>query len=257
MRELFIQFSKFACFVDVDNAESREEVKDKINSKNGMHYDWFLEHTGDCNWVLYNTDAFEIIQMGLSNILHYKQDCGVSPTMPFNGSSCYGMFSNINLSDVPLAQFSTANVINMAHMFEGASGITTETVEHLTTDEVEDAEAMFADSTIEELDVSSFNTKNLQDASCMFAGCEYLETLYVIGWDLTELQTSHEMFRGCSNLSTILAVENWESGWTVDDEDMFLDCFSLPDYDEDAIGFRMARTEEVGGYFTYAYQDRH
>lgn len=154
--EILIQLRTGDYTVDVENVESREDVKTMINDLEEEHYDWFQETTGTCNWVLFNTDIFEITVFGSHKILHYKQDCGIDPVMPINASSCYGMFYGINLSEVSLAQFSTANVEIMAHMFEGTTGMTTEAIEHLTTYTVKSMHAMFADSDCESLNLSDF-----------------------------------------------------------------------------------------------------
>jgi surface protein len=51
------------------------------------------------------------------------------------------------------------------------------------------------------LDVSGFNTSNVEDMLCMFFGCESLKTIYVgTGWNINKVEESEEMFKDCTSL---------------------------------------------------------
>ena len=58
---------------------------------------------------------------------------------------------------------------------------------------------------IENLDVSK-----LEDASCMFYGCENLVELDLTNWNPISLEIAWNMFYNCSNLKIIKNIENWQ-----------------------------------------------
>ena len=54
---------------------------------------------------------------------------------------------------------------------------------------------------VEELDLSGFDTHNVQDMSVMFGAMSYLEKIYVgDGWDTSSVTNSTDMFNGCRRL---------------------------------------------------------
>ena len=66
---------------------------------------------------------------------------------------------------------------------------------------------------LEDLDLSSFNTSNLSGMSNMFYGCESLKSLNLSNFNVSNLkgQTAlHQTFSGCSNLKTLNL-----TGWKV------------------------------------------
>ena len=75
---------------------------------------------------------------------------------------------------------------------------------------------------IENLDVSK-----LEDASCMFYGCENLIELDLTNWNPISLENMSYMFYNCSNLKIIKNIENWQLPNIKDVSYMFYYCAKL------------------------------
>ena len=75
---------------------------------------------------------------------------------------------------------------------------------------------------IENLDVSK-----LEDASCMFYGCENLIELDLTNWNTISLENMSYMFYNCSNLKIIKNIENWQLTSIKDVSYMFYECTKL------------------------------
>lgn len=76
-------------------------------------------------------------------------------------------------------------------------------LKYLNTSEVVSMKSMFENCRyLKSLDLSSFDTKNVEDMSCMFKGCERLETIYVgDGFDVNNVRYSDNMFKNCKNIN--------------------------------------------------------
>lgn len=76
-------------------------------------------------------------------------------------------------------------------------------LKYLNTSEVVSMKSMFENCKyLRSLDLSSFDTKNVEDMSCMFKGCERLETIYVgDGFDVNNVRYSDNMFKNCKNIN--------------------------------------------------------
>ena len=75
---------------------------------------------------------------------------------------------------------------------------------------------------IENLDVSK-----LEDASCMFYGCENLIELDLTNWNPISLENMSYMFYNCLNLKIIKNIENWQLPNIKDVSYMFYECTKL------------------------------
>ena len=78
---------------------------------------------------------------------------------------------------------------------------TIEGLEYLNTSKVTDMSFMFYNTGLTSIDLSSFDTKNVQDMEWMFRNCPSLTTIYVGDkWDTSNIQPNESMFYGCDNL---------------------------------------------------------
>ena len=101
------------------------------------------------------------------------------------------------------------------------------------------------------LDVSKFDTKNVQSMSSMFWGCHALTTLDISNFDTQNVTEMSGMFDGCSALTTIYASDKFVTTACKYDYNMFKGCTNLVGavpYDEYKIGKEMANY--TTGYFT-------
>lgn len=237
--------------VNLDNEESREGGREFLSDITQIPFKWFKEESGSKNWVLYDSRAFEVLERYGIRILHYIDGCGINPSMPLNGTSCMGMFAEVNLENVSLDKFVTSDVIVMSHMFENCKGVTSEIVRCFSTYNVILMDYMFAGSDCVDLDLSHFETDNLQFVANMCEGCELLEEIILTGWNFSKVVEFSYMFSGCTSLEYIACSEDWGIRGDASGEDVFRDCFSLPDFDEDAVDIKMATMSYDGGYISF------
>jgi len=115
------------------------------------------------------------------------------------------MFENCpNLKSLDLSSFETNNVTDMGNMFYGCSSLTSLDVSRFKTDNVTDMGYMFYKcSSLTSLDVSGFNTAKVQRMACMFADCSGLTSLDVSGFDTSNVTDIYQMFYGCSGLKSL------------------------------------------------------
>ena len=86
--------------VNPNTEEGREDARVFLSDFEGVPYKWFKEATGKEHWVMYDSRAFEVIEKCGLKILHYISDCEIDPVMPVNGSSCNGMFEDVDLNKI-------------------------------------------------------------------------------------------------------------------------------------------------------------
>ena len=82
------------------------------------------------------------------------------------------------------------------------------------------------DYTLEELDLSGFDTSKVRDMSAMFWCCESLKKLDLSGFDTSNVITMARMFYGCESL-TDLNLNSFNTSKVTDMEEMFVGCSSL------------------------------
>ena len=84
---------------------------------------------------------------------------------------------------------------------------------------------MFYDcKALTQLDISNFNTHNVDDTRWMFEHCEKLTTIYIS--------------------------DKWKTNSVIFSSNMFGDCHSLPGFSPEKTGIEMAKSVEEGGYLT-------
>ncbi|EAG6908080.1 TPA_asm: BspA family leucine-rich repeat surface protein, partial [Listeria monocytogenes] len=83
---------------------------------------------------------------------------------------------------------------------------------------------------LEELDVSHFDTSSVTNMNYMFQYCELLEKLDVSHFDTSSVTNMHYMFGGCTSLEA-LDVSNFDTSSVTTMETMFAGCASLEELD--------------------------
>lgn len=203
----------------------------------------------------------------------------------FNTSNVTDMSSMFayceKLTDLDLSSFDTSNVTDMSWMFDCPS-LTKLSVETFTTQNVMNMSGMFAGChNITDLDLSSFDTSSATSMDYMFQGCSGLTELNLSNFDTSSVIHMDGMFNGCVNLNSIdlssfdvsnspnmnrmfgddeqisqlqyIYVSQANSDWTAygtDDNEMFINCTALPNYDENKTGISQAKLSTNDGYFT-------
>lgn len=211
--------------------EEREKCVKEILEVTGKHYDWYKEITGNKNWILYDTEQYEVRNyddiehlvfgrylLDAETFLCVRKDFKGKLHLPINSSTCSFMFVDSNVPEIDLTEFDTANVVNMDYMFlkadlgdrlkvnsfttTQANGSDQNTLT-LNTEGITSMSGMFKDCKVKYLDLSSFRTHNVIDFSDMFCSCNDLIDLNVDGFDTSKAKDFHGMFQGCIKLTQL------------------------------------------------------
>ena len=115
----------------------------------------------------------------------------------------------------------------MEHMFNRCSGLTSLDVSSFNTENVTNMTCIFLGcSGLTSLDVSHFNTKKVTDMSCMFYECGKLTSLDVSHFNTGNVTDMSFMFFNCSAL-TLLDLTNFNTAKVVDMGGMLILCSAL------------------------------
>lgn len=104
---------------------------------------------------------------------------------------------------------------------------------------------------LESIDLSSFDTENLQKMANMFNSCTKLETLDLSSFATPNMTSMLSAFQYCKNLKTIYVTSAFTTDKGTDGRTAFAGCVNLPNYNPDKTGVEMAHTG-AGGYLTAA-----
>lgn len=101
---------------------------------------------------------------------------------------------------------------NAEHMFYDLEELTTVDFSNFDTGIVTNMRGMFLDCTklTEVKNITSWNTKNVEDMEFLFKDCPSLVSLDLSGWDTSKVKILYGTFFGCSGL-TSLDVSGWNT----------------------------------------------
>ncbi len=186
-------------------------------------------------WTSYNVKTIEIINeivpidvgyfsrnMELENII------GLKNLNTSNVTDMSGMFCDCRkLKSLDLSNFDTSNVTNMNSMFRSCGSwgdLKVLDLSSFDTSKVTDMEWMFAGcSTVTDIKLSSFITKNVEIMSFMFRYCS-LEKLDLSSFDTSRVTDMTEMFFCSSGLTEILVNSSTWNVEGVETSRMFMGC---------------------------------
>lgn len=256
--------------------EEREKCVKEISEITGKHYGWYKEITGNKNWILYNTEQYEIRNyddiehlvfgrylLDAETFLCVRKDFKGKLHLPINASTCSFMFVDINVPEIDLTEFDTTNVVNMDYMFLKADlgdsfslGSITNTQANdagrniltLNTEGVTSMSGMFKDCKVKHIDLSSLRTHNVIDFSDMFYNCDSLIDLNVDGFDTGNAEDFNGMFHGCNKL-TQLNVKHFNANSVLHMSYLFSGCRRLQVIDLEGWDFsQVSDANEMFGY---------
>ncbi|MBR6035264.1 MAG: BspA family leucine-rich repeat surface protein [Paludibacteraceae bacterium] len=124
------------------------------------------------------------------------------------------MFAMCNvIESLDLSSFNTENVTDMAFMFQSCEKLKTITFgPDFKTDKVTDMNYMFAGTAVASLDLSGFNTGNVEEMTNMFCECASLESLDLSSFNTSKVKKMGSMFYECSSLKSITFGKNFSAG---------------------------------------------
>lgn len=102
-------------------------------------------------------------------------------------------------------------------------------IENLNIGNVHGISSMFRNCiSLTELDLSSWNTENINTFGAMFSGCKNLKTIGDISsWNTNKVRWMKSMFKGCKNLNNIPGIENLKLPNCENCSRMFIDCTNM------------------------------
>lgn len=269
--------------IDLNTEEEREEIIEErekcvkeILEVTGRHYSWYKENTGNKNWILYDTEQYEVRNfddikylvlnnklMDVKTFLCVRRDFKGKLHLPINASTCSFMFVDINVPELDITEFDTTNIVDMDYMFLEADlgdrfslGSTTITQANdadrntltLNTEGVTSMSGMFKDCKVKYLNLSSLRTNNVIDFSDMFCSCNDLIDLNVDGFDTSKAKDFHGMFQGCSKL-TQLNVKHFKVDNVLHMSCLFSRCLRLKVIDLESWDF--SKVSDANEMFAY------
>lgn len=256
--------------------EEREKCVKEILEVTGKYYDWYKEITGNKNWILYDTEQYEVRNyddiehlvfgrylLDAETFLCVRKDFKGKLHLPINSSTCSFMFVDSNVHEIDLTEFDTTNVVNMDYMFLKAdlgdrfkvnSSTTTQdngadrNILTFNTEGVTSMRGMFKDCKVKHLDLSSLRTHNVTDFSDMFYNCDSLIDLNVDGFDTSNAEDFNGMFHGCNKL-TQLNVKHFNTNSVLHMSYLFSGCRRLKVIDLEGWDFsQVSDANEMFGY---------
>lgn len=266
--------------VDVYSEKSRNMCIKQLKEDTGINFTWLYEVDAKKHFILYDPEMYQIDEEWNFS---YRECSGLIPLMPLNGTSCRGMFSDLeDMATIDFSHFYTNNVTIMTGMFLGSAKLKELHLSSFDTSNVVDMSCMFQlCESLTQVNLSSFNTYNVTDMSCMFDKCYNLHTLDLSSFstenvkylnsmfencvslwklDLSSFSTKSAMhftktFAGCENLYHIDVSYKWILNEDAENNEVFNDCYRLPHYRDSRLGTEMFCSVNEGGYFHYVGEE--
>ena len=141
------------------------------------------------------------------------------------------MFDSLySLEELNISGWTTGSVKNFDYMFEYCENLTNIIgIENLNTSSAISLEGMFKNcKSINELDLSKWDTSSCTNLISMFEDCLELKTIGDISkWDTKKIKAMSWMFYACDKLKNVDGMDKWNVSNVKDMESIFDDCTSL------------------------------
>ena len=169
---------------------------------------------------------------GYSDIDNFISSCTkiTVDASDFDGDDLSCLFQDWGLLETidNIDELNTTYVTDMASMFAGCSSLTTLDLSSWDTGNVEYMLNMFwGCSSLSSLDLSDWDTSSVEDMAGMFEDCSSLSSLDLSDWDTGNVTDMSNMFTSCSSLTTLTYGSGWDTGNVEYMDDMFNGCSSL------------------------------
>lgn len=252
--------NRFICFrvegkeysLRIVSKEEMQRVKEEVNKNSKYTYDWFKEESGNHNWVLYNTDMYEISNYEGNRYLHYIELNGLPPVVPINATSCHHMFDNCcDTKELYLP----AGITNCYKMFSHLSSFThLYNLENYSKLEVDMSCAFEGCKDLKLVrmgDAFAVGFFKVNSFAHAFQGCDHLESIDITYVSLKHADFSYA-FYGCLDLKDIFVLEHFNLENVSTSKYTFEFCVNLPNFDCKNVDANSTTLvlKENGGYLT-------
>lgn len=220
---------KYSLNVNVE--EERERVKREVNSRSKHLYDWFKEDTGNKHWVLYDTEMYLVKydSTGQWRYLNYREENALTQmdgALDQNSHIIGNSVGTLNaFPTIPI------NATSCRKMFYGCKSLENIDLSRFDTKNIVTMCCMFMNcKNLKQLDLSSLSTGNVREMTHMFFRCSSLEQVNLSGLDTHNVEYMGQMFYGCESLKQ-LDLSSFNTEKVLYMGEMFSNCKSLKQLD--------------------------
>lgn len=213
---------KYSLNVNVE--DERERVKREVNSRSKHLYDWFKEDTGNKHWVLYDTEMYSVKydSIGQWRYLNYREENALAEISTTIGNSAGTLNA---FPTIPI------NATSCRKMFYGCKSLENIDLSRFDTKNIVTMCCMFTNcKNLKQLDLSGFNTGNVHEMTHMFSHCSSLEQINLSGLDTRNVEYMGQMFYRCKSLKQ-LDLNSFNTEKVLYMGEMFSNCKSLKQLD--------------------------
>lgn len=217
--------------LNVNIEEERERIKEEVNSRSKHLYDWFKEDTGNKHWVLYDTEMYLVKydSTGQWRYLNYREENALTQmdgALDQNSHIIGNSAGTLNaFPTIPI------NATSCRKMFYGCKSLENIDLSRFDTKNIVTMCCMFMNcKNLKQLDLSSFSTGNVCEMTHMFFRCSSLEQVNLSGLDTHNVEYMGQMFYGCESLKQ-LDLSSFNTEKVLYMGEMFSNCKSLKQLD--------------------------
>lgn len=221
---LHLSLENHEYYLNVNVEEERERIKKEVNSRSKHVYDWFKEDTGNKHWVFYDTEEYAVKydSTGQWKYLNYREESALAQNSPTMGNPTGTLHAS---PTIPI------NATSCKKMFYGCKSLENIDLSRFDTRNIVNMCCMFTDcKNIKQLDLSCFNTGNVREMTHMFFRCSSLEQVNLSGLDTHNVEYMGHMFYGCKSLKQ-LDLSSFNTEKVLYMGEMFSNCKSLKQLD--------------------------
>ena len=210
--------------LNVNVEEERERIKKEVNSRSKHVYDWFKEDTGNKHWVFYDTEEYAVKydSIGQWRYLNYREDSTLAQNSPTISNPAGTLYTS---PTIPI------NATSCKKMFYGCKSLENIDLSRFDTRNIVNMCCMFTDcKNLKQLDLSGFSTGNVREMIHMFSRCSNLEQINLSGLDTHNVKYMGQMFYRCESLKQ-LDLSSFNTEKVLYMGEMFSNCKSLKQLD--------------------------
>ena len=182
---------------------------------------------------------------------HSLENLDVSGWDTSIATNMYGMFAEcVSLISLDLSSFDVSNVTDASWMLQNCENLKYLNVDNWIFEKDVNLRGMFHMlGNVEEIDLSSWKASNIIGAGEMFGECRTIKKLDLTGLNFQGTTDFSKMFFNDMHLQKIYVGDQWDISSATSSQEMFFQCFNLPNFDSNYLDGTKAYIGE-GGYLS-------
>ena len=204
---------------NTENVTDMSDMFEECDKLKKINLDINTENVDNMKLMFYGCDKLEEITMGEK----FTTANATSVTAMF--ADCKKLKTINNSNKLVINKDKT---VDISDMFRDCNNLTGIDLSNFVTTNSTDFARLFQGCKVSTLDLTKFNTKQVNRFWAMFKDCDNLEILDLRMFDIQQANDISSMFKGCAKLKTILVnPEKWKTDKATVFSDMFDGCTSL------------------------------